>query len=456
MSEQRLKLRRIIAYSVPGYAYMMVLAPVSAILPVLYSKHAAVDVASIGAVFLALRIFDAVTDPMIGHLSDRTRTALGPRKPWIIAAGFITMVAVYFLFKVPPDAGVVYFASWAFLFYLGATMYHVPHMAWGSELTADYSERARVFSIRGMLETGGNLTYALLPIALFYIGLTTTSEFSPDAIAVIGFAAAVLIPLLSIFAVCLAPTGHIVKEQRPTLKGAYVAARNNKPLLRFLIAYILGGAGTGTFAAMVFPYIDGYLKVGDKFPHMLLAANMATLISLTIWPKIVDCVGKHRAWAFGWAFNALAVFLLAFVSPGEHAAMMVTGCMIIFGFMTGATLVGPLSLLADIVDYDILKTGVDRAGNYYALIFFVTKITGSVGGLALFILGAFFGYQIKEGAVNDEFATSGLILLGCVVPALLKLAALPFIWNFPINKRRHDIIRRRIAKREKRALSESS
>jgi len=107
--------------------------------------------------------------------------------------------------------------------------------------------------------------------------------------------------------------------------------------------------------------------------------------------------------------------------------------------------------MADIVDYDILKTGVDRAGSFYAFLYLTAKLTAAIGGFALVILGMFFGYQLEEGVVNTSFSNMGIVILFCVVSGALQLTAIPLIWNFPINKRRHDIIRKRISQRLERA-----
>lgn len=438
--------KQVVAYASPGLAYMAVSAPVVVVLPALYSKHAELDLAAIGAIFVLMRLFDAVSDPLIGFWSDKTETRIGARKPWTIGGAIVTSVSVLFLFSVPSTAGVVYFGIWSLAFYLGMTMFHVPHMAWGRELAPDYSERATVFSIRGIMDTAGGMLYTVLPIFLFYLGISSSTEFSLGVVRLLGIGVALAIPLLTIVAVLLAPGGAEEPAEQPTLRGVFTATARNTPLLRFLSAYLLAGAGTGCFAALIFPFIDGYLGVGDRLPHILLAANIATLVSLPLWPKVIDRIGKHRSWAIAWILNATAMLLMALVPQGPYAGPLIVACFVLYGLMTGGSLVAPFALLADVIDYDILKTNVDRSGNYYAFIFLLAKTTASVGGLALVLLGAVFGYEMSA-AVNSELANLGLVLLACVVPAALQLAAIPIIWNFPIDRRRHAIIRRRLDRR---------
>src|SRR5688572_10554198 len=98
--------RQLLAYALPTLAAGAVSAPVAAILPSLYAKYAAVSVTALGGLFVAIRIFDAVSDPLIGYWSDRMRSARFGRKPWIVMGGLLITIALFFLFQIPPDAGI--------------------------------------------------------------------------------------------------------------------------------------------------------------------------------------------------------------------------------------------------------------------------------------------------------------------------------------------------------------
>lgn len=440
-----------LAYALPGIAASSALAAVAAILPSLYAKYASVSLAAVGVLFSVMRIFDAVSDPLIGYWSDQTRSRFGPRKPWVFAGGLLTAVAAFFLFLIPPRAGIGYFATWSILFYLGYTMYQIPHMAWGSELTTDYQRRADLFAYRGIADSVGGLVLPLLPLGLFYIGITTDTEYTPEVLLWMGWATLILFPLTVTIAVRYAPAGPVAQAHGGGLKGLYASAVHNPPLLRFLGAYLLAGAGSGIFGALFFPYFDSYLHIGDRVPHLLLVALGCQLVSLPFWAGAVRRFGKHRTWGVGWIANSLILVPMFWVEPGPAAftwAMLLVG---LYSFTNGVSSVAPFALLADIVDYEILKRRVDRAGNYYAFLLFIAKATGAVGGLVFVFLGLVFGYQVAEGAVNDARANLGMALAFCVLPGVFQVLAVPFIWNFPIDQRRHAIIRRRVDARRSRA-----
>ena len=441
----------LLAYALPSIAASSTMTAVAAMLPSLYSKYASISLAAVGTMFGLMRIFDAITDPLIGYWSDQTRTRWGARKPWVIAGGLLTTVSSFFLFLIPPQAGIGYFASWSVLFYLGYTMYQIPHMAWGSELVTEYQQRAGLFAYRGIADTLGGLILPLLPLVLFYAGVTADTNYTPGVFLWLGWVILIVFPVFLAIAARYAPAGDVSKIHRTNLKSLYPAVFGNPPLLRFLGAYLIAGAGSGIFAALFFPYFDSYLKIGDWVPHLLLVAMGGQLISLPFWARMVGRFGKHRTWAYGWIANSLIALPMVVLVPGPSSvvpALLLTG---LYSFTNGVSSVAPFALLADVVDYEILKRNVDRAGNYYAFLMFIAKATSSVGGLVFVFLGLVFGYSIADNAVNDDFANLGMALAFCVVPGVFQILAVPLIWNFPIDRRQHAAIRRRIEQRASRA-----
>jgi GPH family glycoside/pentoside/hexuronide:cation symporter len=174
------------------------------------------------------------------------------------------------------------------------------------------------------------------------------------------------------------------------------------------------------------------------------------LISQPFWAWACKLLGKHRCWGWGWILNSLSSVPMMLVAPGPDAYLWSMVLMGIYAFTNGVSSVAPFALLADVVDYEILRRGVDRAGNYYAFLLFLGKATGAVGGGVFAFLGIFFGYQVADGAVNTDLANFGMVASFALLPCLFQIAAVPLIWNFPIDQRAHDIIRKRIEQREAR------
>jgi glycoside/pentoside/hexuronide:cation symporter, GPH family len=133
-------------YSLPVLSTIMFVLPLGSIMPAYYSEHTSITMAAIGMILVVSRIIDAITDPIIGYLSDKTKTPIGRRKPWMIAGGILAMICAYPLFIPPPDAGIFYFAFWSILAYQAWTLISIPHNAWASELSSDYVTKSKVFA----------------------------------------------------------------------------------------------------------------------------------------------------------------------------------------------------------------------------------------------------------------------------------------------------------------------
>ena len=334
--------RAILAYVLPTVAAGTAVAPVTAILPSLYAKYTHVTLAALGTLFVVLRIVDAVSDPLVGYWSDRTRSVRFGRKPWVIAGALVCSISVWFLFRIPPAAGIAYLATWSLLFYFGYTVHEVPHMAWGSEITDDYEQRAKLFSFRSMADTTGGFIYTLLPPILFYLGIAHSTDYTPDVFRHLGFAVLLLFPLMIAIAARYAPAGDVPATSHGDLRGLLSSTLRNPPLLRFLAAYLVAGAGTGVFAALFFPYFDSYLHIGDKVAYLLLTAMIAQFISQPFWAKVVSLIGKHRCWAYGWIANSLVLVPMVFIKPGPGAVWPVMISVAFYSFTNGVSTVAPM------------------------------------------------------------------------------------------------------------------
>jgi Na+/melibiose symporter-like transporter len=447
----RLTTVQLLAWALPSLVLSLTMVPVNAVLPTLYAQHAQVSVAAVGTIFLLRSIYDAISDQVIGFLSDRTRTRIGARLPWIISGAVVTIIGMLMLFRIPPDAGVVYFTIWTLVFFTGATMVGIPYFAWGNELTSDYDESSRVFAFKGFFDNVGSMLFSVIPIALVFFGIMATTEYTPDMVWLLGMIVLVAMPATIIGAFFLAPRGHVSTTPRTTLMELFRSVKHNKPFQRFIAAYLIAGTGYGFFVALVYPFISSYLQIGEAFPMILLVTTICALVSVPLWIRIVYKLGKHRAWAWGWLFNSIVLIPMIWVEPGESAAIPTAVLMGLYGLTNGVSAIAPFSILGDVVDYDRLKTGVDRGGNYFAFMMFAVKMLGSTGGLALIVLGAVFGYQLAEGSVNDNFANMGMLYMFILAPGIFQLASLPLIWNFPIDERRQLIIRRRLESLDARA-----
>ncbi|MEI9994390.1 MAG: MFS transporter [Rhizomicrobium sp.] len=440
----RLSLRTILIFALPALPIAMMHIPVGAVIPGFYAKHTTVTLSAIGGIFLLSRIFDAVIDPGIGYLSDRTRSHFGKRKPWIAAGTVIAAVSIYLLFTPAPSAGPLYLLTASMALYLGWTVLEIPYRAWSAELTHSYTERSRIsvqIAVMGALGTILFMGVSLLPVF-------KDREIGPDTMRVMALVVVVLLPVLTFLALARIPEGKHVAPARSSALDVFRSVGQNKPLQIFAVAYIFGGLANGVFNAVLFIYVDSYLAIGDRFTTIYVFNAMANLVALPAWNYAIARLGQHRSLALSWfCVSALQLVMLA-VAPGPAAFLPMVVFGVIYGVGEAATKAVPYALLGDIVDYEILRSGVNRSGSYFAFLTLVAKLNFAIGGgVALLLLGL-VGYQV--GHANDLMEKSGFLAIFIGLPALLFLLAGLVLWRFPLDERRQDIIRRRIEQRAAR------
>ncbi|MDE0192779.1 MAG: MFS transporter [Gammaproteobacteria bacterium] len=436
------------AYALPAVATQFVYAPLSTVLPGIYAKYYGLSAAAISGVLLATRFFDAVTDPLIGHLSDTTRGRFGRRKPWIAAGCLVTALAMWQVADPRGSAHVaLYFTLWSAVFYFGWTMMEIPHTAWGSELTNDYKRRNQVFFSRTLASVVGPLGFAAVPLV---IGAATT-EITPQVMRATAVAFAVAAPLCVAAALVFVADRQDGTATRQKMKvgAALRAIGYNGIFWRLFGVFVMGGLAAGIYGALQFVYLDTYLGIGDMVPYALGAMMICSLLGLPLWLWLLNHVDKHRAWALSLGLAGVWVGLPATLTPGESSFVPMLVMVIGLALASGAGAIVPFALLGDLVDYDELKTGVNRAGAYYAVFLFGVKVNAAIGGSIAFGILAIAGYD----AAADVHSTAGILGLKtafAVVPGILFAAAALSVVRFPLTRRRHEIVRRALARRAAR------
>lgn len=424
------------------------LAPIFGMLPALYAAERGVSLAAIGMVMMIARIADALIDPMVGHLSDQTRSRFGQRKPWIAAGALVCAATVYPFFHPPEGAGAIYFLVTSSLLLFGWTMLGVPFSAWTTEITGDYHERARLFAFRNLFGTAGAFVFLSSPYLLQKV--TGTTAFNLNLLGYLAIGLAFLLPISVGAALYAVPHGIMKATDKPSLRLLVDAVRTNRVLLLFIAITFLGGVNAGVTSGLQFLYLTSHMKLGAYVPLLGIAGVLATMVGIPLWLRVMGKLGKHRPWAMARMAAALLSPVVLLLYPGESSVGWLLGLSAIGGLLAAANSIAPQSILGDIIDYDIWKTGVNRSGNYFAFLMLLSKVTTALGtGLALVLLGQ-IGYNVA--GANTQTATLGLLALVGIVPLLLGLPEVWLILKFPLDARKHGIIRRRIDQRE-RALA---
>ena len=432
-------------YSLPHTAIILLYTPI-AILQGIYAKYYGVSLVAIAGVILFARLFDAVSDPLIGFLSDRYHARTGTRKPFMVVGGLLFIVAGYFLYVPAADVTIVYFACWFIIFYLGWTLFEIPHLAWGGELANDTDDKTKIYSVRAATGYLGLLLFYTIPLLPFF----NSTEITPETLRWCAIATAVLMLPTLYLSMKRVPDGHghvsigrFVKQHPADRKLLLRSFIHNKPLLIFLGVFIFSGLGIGVWYGLIFIYVDAYLGLGDQFAKMFLYAFIFGLLTTPLWYKLGAWTGKKPAWCLVVLVLFASCIYTGFLQRGEvgFSELLVLKMINTFGFV-GMNILMP-SIMSDIVDYGTWKFRADQGASYFALQTFLYKFFYASGAALGLAIAGWYGFDPASAAQTSE-GIFGMRLAIVWVPAILFLISLGFSLFIPINARRHTIIRQRL------------
>ena len=268
-SDAPLKRSWILLYGAPGFATALPAIPVYILLPELYATQTALSVAAIGIVFMVARLFDVVTDPLVGWTIDRYRTRWGRRKPWIALGGIICTPALILVVSPEADTGVPTLLAGLVMLYLGWTVFQIPYFAWASELTADHYQRTRLTVAREGMVLAGILAASALPVALAYAGVAEQNRFLVSA-ALTGVVGASAVTALLWFV----PKEKAYPSAAPDARhGLWHALRGNGLFRRIVAAWLINGLANG-FAVVHFPFFVTHVAAGRRHGEGLASVHL--------------------------------------------------------------------------------------------------------------------------------------------------------------------------------------
>ena len=447
------RLRRFegLAYASPVLGISFLLGPIQ-ILQGIYAKHFGLALTTIAAVLLIARLFDAISDPVIGYLSDRYQARTGSRKPLVASGGIVFIVASYFLYVPPENVSAVYFLSWFLAFYLGFTLFEIPHLAWGSELTDDSRENNKIYGWRAFSASLGSLFFFAIPL----LPIFKTNNFTPEtlrwSVVMIGV---FMIPMLYICLAYVSDGRSGLARVNPANQGKedwnnlLSSIIENVPLLWFFGAFLFVGIGAGMWLTLLFLFVDSYLGLGEHLSLTYVISYGVSIITFRGWSWLANRWGKQKIWGLAMILIAGGIMGTGALSPDDASLLFLRlSTVLVFSGFTAWIILAP-SLLADIIDYGTLKFNRDRAGTYFSLYTLVAKANWSIGGALGLGIAGWYGFDTTVTYHSHE-TTYGLRLAMVWLPVPMVLLSILFMAMVPINTYRHAIIRRRLNSREKR------
>jgi len=380
----RLPLGTLVTYAAPGLGFGFMTLLVSTYFMKFATDVLAVPAATMGAILLLSRAWDAVADPVAGYLSDRTRTRFGRRRPWMIA-GAVPLAVAFALAWSPPaslsHAGLVWWIGGAvLLLFTSLTICRMPHEALGAELSRDYHERNRVFGVKRAVFGVGTLAVFG---ALWLLGDSGDPRRAALWLAAAASIATAALLVLSGFAV-REPAAHLGRGATKPL-AAVRDVLANPHARRLLSVSLLQQVATGTVTTAAAYHTQYVLGDPGAFPLLLGCFFVASLVSIPLWLRIGQRFDKKPLLVC--SMMAVGVILGAMFAVGEGDHLLLFSLAAAGGVAAGGLDVIMPSLQADVIDWDELRTGERKEGVYFAAWHLAEKlalgVAAAVTGLAL-------------------------------------------------------------------------
>ena len=404
------------------------------------------------------RLTDAITDPLMGYISDNTRSRWGRRRPYIFVGAIAVGRVFAALWQLPAGKSEIfyfwYFLGGSLIFYLAYTIYATPWVALGYELTPDYHERTRLMGVQNFI---GNIAYMISPYFLAIMYSETMFDDVVDGAANLAIMIAVVVTAMGVL------PAIFLRERLKDLAAAESEGKSGmgevildflrgfattlkfKPFLKLCAATFLVFNGfilIASFQSYVIIYyvFRGDAAAGAEFvghSGLLQAVTALLVIALITW--LATRIGKRRAFFVSTGISMIGYALKWFCyTPDNPWLVLIPAPLMAFGLAGLFTLMP--SMICDVVDADEINTHERREGMYGSIFWWVVKLGQSVaifgGGLLLNATG----FNVDLGGDQSAEAITMMRLFDALIPCLASGIAIWAIASYSITEEKaHDV-----------------
>jgi GPH family glycoside/pentoside/hexuronide:cation symporter len=411
-----------------------------------------------GLIFFLPKLVDALTDPLMGYISDRTESRWGKRRPFVFIGAVIAGLAYIAMWQLSAENSQTYnfwyFLAWSIVFFLGMTVVSVPYVAMGYEMSSDYHERTRLMAVAQWI---GQWAWVIAPwgwIVLYDPNWFASATEGARTLSIyVGVTCMLLAMVPAIFCHSVDTTNTNAKESNSSISDTFRElftgigiTLKNKPFQRICTATFFIFNAYNCVAGFAFFIIVYYMNGGDpvaagNWPALFgsVSALCTCFVVIPIVNYMAQTIGKHKTFLITQSMSlaGYAMFWWSF-SPANPYLMFIPIPLFVFGI--GGLFTIMMSMTADICDLDELETHQRREGLFGAIYWWMVKFGAAFAGLLSGIILALVGFDQTVTVQTDE-ALAGLRAAFIIVPATGTLIGIWAMWNYDLDEARVTAIR---------------
>lgn len=397
------------------------------------------------AIFLG-KTWDWVNDPLIGYISDRTRTRWGRRRPFLLF-GAIPFGLIFTLvwWKPPIQRDIflaVYYAVAYMVFDTAASFVYMPYFALTPELSSEYDERTSITTYRMFFSILGSLVAFSIPEIMI-------GSFSPEnahRVLIMGFTfgLASAAPLFLTF-LGTRERNDFMKQEQPKIVDSLRAIRHNSTALWGLGIYLCTWIAIDIVQYILFFFVKYAIRRESQGSIILGSIMVSAILSLPLWNWVAHRINKRFAYIVGIVFWTIVQMVIMTLGASTPLAMLFTLC-VLAGIGVAAAHVLPWSILPDAVECDEWRTGKRREGMFYSMVTLSHKVAASIAILLVGTLLEAFAYQ-PNSPIQQPRAELAIRLITGPIPAVLLCLGILCAVFYPLSRERYQQIVRELEAR---------